>query len=109
MTVIVNSGQLKWPIVFEKKIKKLDGAGSWSEEWQPFAKDRVKVIPTSAAERIRGHQEEAVITHVLEGRSRSDIDDTMRLIHKGRTLEIKTIIDVEEAGVKNQYLCLEVK
>lgn len=108
MTVIINSGQLKHPIIFERKIKESDGAGSWIETWEGFAGDRVRIVPVNAAERIRGMKEEVEITHVLEGRHRNDIDEAMRIIYGKRIFEINSIIDVEEANVKNQYLCKEI-
>lgn len=114
MTVVVSAGRYKWPITFQSKRKEGDGAGSWSEHWDDLAGDRVEIKPISASERIRSAQEEVVITHYLEGRYRPDVDDTMRIVLKKtanstRVLEIKHIINVDEANVINQYLCTEVK
>jgi SPP1 family predicted phage head-tail adaptor len=109
MTVIGNAGKYKQPITFQKKRLIGDGGGSYVEEWDGWAADRVRVLPVSAAERIRSHREEVQITHLLEGRYRDDIDEAMRISYKGRILDIKWIINVAEENVENQYLCVEIK
>jgi SPP1 family predicted phage head-tail adaptor len=109
MTVIANSGKYRQVITFQKKRLERDGGGSHVEKWDGWAPDRVRVLPISAAERIRSHKEEVKVTHLVEGRYRTDVDESMRISYNGRTLDIKWIINVEEANVENQYLCVEIR
>jgi SPP1 family predicted phage head-tail adaptor len=108
MTVIANSSRYKKPIMFQKKKLAGDGGGGRARTWEDYAPGRVKTLPVSAAQRIRGEQVETQITHLLEGRYRKDVDDDMQIVFKGRILKIEWIINVEEENVIHQYGCTEL-
>jgi len=108
MTVIFDTGRAKHPIEIQQKISTPDGSGSSIESWIGFGADRAEILPISAAERIRAHEIETEITHLLTIRYRSGITDKMKIVFRDRTFNIKSIIDVEEANVKLQLLCTEI-
>ncbi len=111
MTVVFDTGRAKHPITVQQKIKEPDGAGSFVETWTGWGTDRAKVIPISAAERIRGGMKELSTTHLVEIRYRPRVNSDMRIIldnEKERFLEILSIVNPEEANVKLQMLCREL-
>lgn len=112
MTVIFDTEKAKHPITIQQKIKVSDGAGSNVEQWIGWGVDRARILPISAAERIRGEQLELETTHLIEIRYRPGLDRSMRIINinngKERAFEINSIINVEEESVKYQLLCREL-
>lgn len=112
MTVVIDSGKLIHPITIQQKIKEPDGAGSYVETWTGWGVDRARILPISAAERIRGEQIELETTHLIEIRYRPGIDKSMRLVNNNngieRSFEIISIINTEEESVKLQMLCREL-
>jgi SPP1 family predicted phage head-tail adaptor len=111
MTVIFDTGRAKHPITFQQKIKESDGAGSSVENWIGWGTDRAKIVPVSAAERIRGEMKELSTTHVIEIRYRLGVNTNMRILmnnERERYFEIISAINPEEANVKWQLLCREL-
>jgi SPP1 family predicted phage head-tail adaptor len=108
MTVVANSGKYKKPIMFRKKKLSGDGGGGRTKTWEDYAPGRVRILPVSAAQRIRGEQVEAQVTHLLEGRYRNDVDGDMQILFSDRILKIEWIINVEEENILHQYGCTEL-
>jgi SPP1 family predicted phage head-tail adaptor len=113
MTVVFDTGKAKHPITIQQKVKVSDGAGSNVEKWTGWGVDRARVLPISAAERIRGNQKELSTTHLIEIRYRPGVKSSMRIVNSSsvegeRSFEIISIINVEEESVKLQLLCREL-
>ena len=111
MTVIFDTGRARHPITIQQKRRVDDGAGSFVETWTGWGTDRARILPISAAERIRGELKEHITTHLLEIRYRPGVNSDMRILmdnERERFFEITSLINLEEANVTLQLLCREL-
>ncbi|KKL17335.1 hypothetical protein LCGC14_2486610 [marine sediment metagenome] len=67
------------------------------------------VLPQSGREFYRAMQVNAEVTHLVSIRYRSDVDETNRLVVGGRTLDITSVVNVDEADEELLITCVEDK
>ncbi|QNN24338.1 phage head closure protein [Planctomycetales bacterium ZRK34] len=66
-----------------------------------------QVQPLSGRERFYAQQVSAEITHRVTMRYRSDVDSSWRLVFKNRTLNIDSVINIDEANRWLELVCKE--
>ena len=74
-----------------------DGGGGYALAWVAVTSLRVEVEPLSGRERLHAGQLESSITHRVTARFRLGITAGMRLLFRDRPLNIRYVINVEEA------------
>lgn len=60
-------------------------------------------VPYAGGEQLVGVQQQAIVDWKVEMRYRSDVKETMRIIHEGRTLNIVRAVD--EDGRRRELVC----
>jgi SPP1 family predicted phage head-tail adaptor len=81
-----------------------DGVGGGSQLWTTIGTPWACILPASGWEKLTSMKLETPITHTCYIRYRADITPRDRIIHRGRTFNIRSIIDIEE-----KKLFLELK
>lgn len=89
-------GALKNRITFQRQTKTADGAGGGSIVWSDIAETRAFIKPMSGNERLQSMRLETNVTHRIFIRYRTDIRTDDRISYKGRTMQIRALINIEE-------------
>ncbi len=72
-----------------------DGSGGVTRGWSTFATPWVKVEEKGGNEQLIGQGIDPVNTFIFHMRYVSNINEKMRIIHRGLTLQIKSVMQVE--------------
>ena len=104
----MRSGDLRHRITVQVKSLVTDNIGGWSETWSTFATVSAAIWPVSAKERISGQQLAGEVTHRVRIRYLAGVIPSMRISFSGRTLQIISVINMEERGIQLDLLCSEV-
>lgn len=105
-------GEMRHRITFQQEIKTPDGHKGFTIQWQDLVTVWASVEPLSIAstrEYFYSHQIKPEVTHKVKMRYREDITEKMRIKHRGRVLDIKSIIDLKERREELEILCKEEK
>ena len=94
----ITSGQMRHRVTIESLAKTPDGAGGSTLAWSTVATVWAKVTPVSGGERYQSMRVEADVSHTIITRYRSDIAPDDRVSFDGRTMQIKSVINIEERG-----------
>lgn len=105
----MRSGKLRHVITIEQPT---DGHGATYNEGtltfaDLYANIRAAVIPLTGKELFGQSKVEAGVSHRVEMRYRPDITPKCRVQFKGRTLEIVSIINLEERNKELHLMCWE--
>lgn len=94
-----HSGILKEPVEFQRLTRISDGAGGFNEQWVAIsgAPSRAMVKPKSGSERWASERVEARANYRVVTRYFSDLDETDRVVIRGRPCQIRFIGNVEMA------------
>ncbi len=104
----VDSGSLRHRIDIEKRTD--DTRDSFNNIIKGYEKVRSawsRVTPITGMERIEADRVEGGLTHRVVMRYVSGITPKMRIIHRGRILEIRSVVDIEEMRRQLVILCTE--
>lgn len=111
MPVRVRAGkQLRHPIDIERWTTTDRADGGVDGAWMTLTPAGwwASVEPVSGDEFfMQGEQTEGRVTHKVTMRHFDGLTVKDRIIHKGRTLNIAAVLDVEERGVKTIVMCRE--
>lgn len=103
----MRAGYLRQYVTIEQLTQARNAVGELTETWETFATGWADIKPTSAAEQIRGGQLGQDITHKVVMRYVEGVSADMRLVHAGRTLAIRSVINRGERGAEMQLVCVE--
>ncbi len=102
-------GELRNRIFFQQAITTDDGYGGKVATWINCGEAWAKVEPLTGREYFYAHQIQAEVTHRVTIRFRQDLNEEMRVSAGGRTLEIESIVDLNEAHQFMELFCRESK
>lgn len=105
----LSSGDLRERIKIEAFTRVSDGGGGYTEEWATLpgaAKVPAKVIAKSGQEAVIADRPTAVFTTLFVIRNRLDLDETMRIVWRGRVMNIRGI---RREGFGPAFLTLEAQ
>lgn len=93
------ASRLKERVTVEAPVASSDGQGGQDVAWETVAKlwAEVRPVSSSSRERASGQQPEAAAGYRVRIRTRADIDATMRLQWRTRTLAIHSVHELEAA------------
>lgn len=95
----LTSGMLRHVVDFQSQGKTSDGQGGNVLAWQTFAPGvRGFLKPLSGRERLQAGRLEANVTHLFYTRYRADIKAEHSLLYGTRRMQVRTVINVEEAN-----------
>src|SRR3954471_23824903 len=102
------AGQHRQVISIEQPTRTPDGFGETIVTWTTFAASvRAKVEPIVGRELTQASQVQADHTDRVTIRYREGIKPDMRIRHRGRTLNIVSMSDVEERTRRIEIICRE--
>jgi SPP1 family predicted phage head-tail adaptor len=105
---MIGAGQLKHRVVIQSFTTTQSQSGQVSRTYNTLATVWAKVTPTTGREYYQSDRINAEVTHQVTIRYRDDVKPDMRIIHRGRTFEIESVIDRREAITLLDLLCKEV-
>lgn len=82
--------------------------GTPKSEWEAVGEFWAKVIPVSDGESITNNHVESKRMYDITMRYVGDISTNDRLIYKSKTLNIASVINVEDEDVEYKLTCVEV-
>ena len=93
---VVHYCDLQHFVTLQKEVRTADGGGGYALSWQDVVKVRAQVKPLSGRERLAAMKLEASVTHKVVIRYRDGVTAAMRLLFRGRPLNIRSVINVDE-------------
>jgi SPP1 family predicted phage head-tail adaptor len=99
------AGNLRHRIELQRQSRVQDGeTGEETVTWVEAARLWASVEPLSAREFVASAAKQSQVTTRITIRYRSDIDATMRILHRGRIFNIEGVLSDRESGL--EYLTL---
>lgn len=103
-------GELRHLVEIQKAIdKKTGGSGQRLPTYEHFDTRWARVAPLTGRDLLEAKQINPTLSHEVEMHYADDIDETMRIVHNGRALNIEAVMNPEERNVKLLLLCSEAK
>ena len=95
----IKAGSLRHKINIEREQDIADGMGGSTIAWANItdAALRAKVMPLNGSETFKAMRLEAKVSHKITIRFRGDLLSSDRINYKGRVMQVRSIIDLEEA------------
>ncbi|WP_274424866.1 phage head closure protein [Chelativorans sp. YIM 93263] len=104
--LFIDPGRFRTELILQEAEIAEDGVGGHTEIWQEVATLFAQLEPVRASSRFGAGQEHETVTHRVTLRHRADVRSGMRLLRKGRVLEITNVRDADETG---RYLVCHVR
>lgn len=102
---------LRERVAIQQATLNQDAFGQPIETWTTFATVWASVLPASGDERFSGRpdMEVAQLTHTVKIRFRTDLNEKMRLVWRGRNLDIERIEDPTGRRAVLELKCWELR
>jgi SPP1 family predicted phage head-tail adaptor len=94
----ITPGSLRNRIKIQRQTFTPDGLGGGTNAWADYAEIRAFIKPISGSERLYSQRLEANVTHRIFIRYRADLSTTDRIAYKGRLMQIRALINLEESN-----------
>lgn len=94
----ITPGSLRNRIKIQRESFTPDGLGGGTNAWADYAEIRAFIKPISGSERLYSMRLEANVTHRIFIRYRDDLTTKDRISYKGRLMQIRALINLEEAN-----------
>lgn len=101
------AGKLIHSIIIERSIKTPNDSGGQNITWSTHKSIRAFIKPKSGTERVRGMQLESPLSHSIFIRYTDSILTTDRVKFKGRYMQIRAVINIEERDRWLELSCQE--
>lgn len=104
----MNIGKLKHRVTIERMARVRDPeTNEVIEQWHPFVTRWASVEPIRGREYWAAAQTQSEVTHTVRMRYTEGITPSMRLVHRGRTFDIKVIRNLDEENRVTEILATE--
>lgn len=100
-------GKLRHRVTIQSESTTADGGGGFTLAWTDVTTVWAAVEPLKGAERLRGQQLEAAVTHKITIRHRSDVTTKQRLKFGTRLFNVRAVINPDERDRWLELLCEE--
>lgn len=100
-------GNMRQRITIQKESRGGDSGGGFEENWTDVATRWAGVRPVTGRERETGMQLEAQVTHIVTMRYLDGLNPGMRILLKGRALNIRRVLNLEERNRWMELQCEE--
>jgi len=104
----MQAGKLRHRVTIQQPVE--SSPNEYNEDtitWTDVCKVWAEIVPTTAAEFQRNERISMDSTHVVTIRYRSGLDSTMRVVYDSRNLNIDSIINKDERGIRLELVCKE--
>lgn len=102
----MRAGLLRHRVRIETRVQAQDAYGQPVQDWAEVTTVWASVEPVSGREYWAAQQAQAEVTHRVVMRAR-ELSPAMRLVHRGRVLEVVAVRDIEERGRRIEVLTRE--
>lgn len=103
----MRAGSLRHIVTLQKFIETRNNYGESEQAWSEVSVLRANIKPVSGREYFAADQVNSEVTTSVVIRYRSDVSVKDRLVFKGRTLEIVSVINVGERSRWLEIKCKE--
>jgi SPP1 family predicted phage head-tail adaptor len=102
-------GKLRTPVTIQKQVGNVADFGLSTNRWEDFETTWASVSPLNGQDQTVALQIDPTLTHrvMLRANPSRRIKPSMRVLVDDRTLEIKTVLTVDERGAELSLLCVE--
>lgn len=100
-------GALRHRLALQEETRSADSGGGYTLIWSGVATVWGRIEPLTGAERLQAMQLESRVSHRVTIRHRTGVSAGMRLLHNGRALNIRTVIDPDERRHWLELMCEE--
>lgn len=90
---MIRAGRMRERVTLQRPTQVRSASGETRLEWSDIATVWASVDGLSARDIMQAQQAELLATHKVTIRYRDDIDHTARMIYRGRTMELSSVID----------------
>lgn len=101
------AGKLRNSITIERETDTPNDSGGQNIVWSTHKKVKAFIKTKSGTERVRGMQLESPLTHSIFIRYTDGVLPTMRVNFKGRYMQIRAVINIEERNRWLELACEE--
>ncbi len=105
----MGAGKYRHKVQFQQLVRTKDATGAPVESWSQVAAAWCAPKTITGRERWANERTAHEYDLALEIRYRTGLDESMRAIYNGRTLEVASIIDRDERRRDLIVLCKEIK
>lgn len=103
----MSAGRYRHLITIQQRSTAISG-GAQSDTWSTFVTSWADVQPITGREPLVGRQEIATATHRVTMRYRGGVTASMRVLYRGRLLNIAAVLNINERDRELELLCVEV-
>lgn len=104
----INPGEFRHIITFQEMEERKNSFGEMTKVWGDRFSTRAGIYPLSGKEFFAADKENSEITHKINIRYRTDINNNMRIIFEGRAFSIESIINFQERNILIQIMAKEL-
>lgn len=104
----MQAGRLRHRIQIKSPVEARNAYGEKIVTWSTLVTLWASVEPIFGREFFDAEQVQSEISHKVRMRYYPGITPQMRVVHDGRTLEIKTVINVRERDTEMDLMCREM-
>ena len=101
-------GDLRHRVTFQEEVEQPDGYKGHTVTWSDVIEVWAAVEPLSGGEYFKAHQIEGKVTHRIRIRYNPSVTTKMRIEHRSRHFEIKSILDLKERREVMEILAEEI-
>ena len=101
--------RMRQRVTLQQLVETADGAGGAARSWSDVATVWAQVTPLvgGRSERLFAGQLQGEVTHRIVMRYRSGVNVRMRVLYGTRSMNIRSVVNVNEAGVFLEILAEE--
>lgn len=105
----MRAGLLRNPVEIQAAQAGRDSYGQPLNTYGTVARVFAAIEPLTGEEPVIAQQQVSGVTHRVRIRWRDDIPVVGRVLHRGRQLEIKAVLDIHERRREAHLLCVELQ
>jgi len=103
----VRAGRLRHRVALERRTTGTDAFGSVVQSWDRYATVWADVAPLSGREMLADGQVRSDVSHRVRIRHLDGVAETDRIVHRGRTLEVVAVMNMDERDRTLEVLAME--
>lgn len=103
----MRAGRLRHRVHLQRRVDGFDGHGQPSASWVTHMTTWASVEPLAGRELLAAMEAGAKVSHRIRLRWRDGILPVDRVVHRGRALEVESVIDVDERRTELMLMAQE--
>lgn len=98
-------GKLRQRLILQGRVESVDAGGGVALSWSDIAEVWAEVTPQAGVEAVQAMHLGGSMRSRVRLRYRPDVNSERRFLFKGRTLNIRSVRDIEERGRWLECIC----